>query len=178
MNLLCALGLVLASGLDEKLVLATLPRLGNVRGRLQQVAGQSVYVDYAHTPDALESMLKALRPHATGRLICVFGCGGNRDKGKRPLMGQIAARCADVTYVTDDNPRHEDSALIRAEILSGNPQAIEIPDRAKAIQAAIAALQAGDVLVIAGKGHETGQIVGDDVLPFDDVAVAQAALGG
>ncbi len=184
-NSLCALGLAIGLGLDAAQALAALPKLSGVHGRLQHVgthpSGAAVFVDYAHTPDALETVLKALRPHvsASGRLLTVFGCGGNRDKGKRPVMGGIAQRLADIAIVTDDNPRFEDAATIRAEILSGcAPQPImrEIGDRHEAIRSAIAQLRAGDILVIAGKGHEPGQIVGDTVLPFDDGAVARDYL--
>ena len=139
-------------------------------------SGASVYVDYAHKPDALAAVLGALRPHAKGRLIVAFGCGGDRDPGKRPLMGSIAARMADVVIVTDDNPRGENPAAIRAAILADSPGAIEIGDRAEAIETGIRELRAGDVFVVAGKGHEEGQIVGDKVLPFDDAAVARAAV--
>jgi UDP-N-acetylmuramoyl-L-alanyl-D-glutamate--2,6-diaminopimelate ligase len=177
-NILCALGLVLGTGTGN--ALDFLPALASVRGRME-LAGTTpksagIYVDYAHTPDALETVLKALRAHTTSRLHVVFGCGGNRDKGKRPQMGAIAARLADVVYVTDDNPRHEDPSGIRREILSACPQGIEVDDRAKAVHMAIHALERGDTLVIAGKGHEQGQIVGNDVRPFDDVMVARAAL--
>ncbi len=179
-NVLCALGLVIGSGVPVKKALSHLQDLANVRGRLELVGqtaeGAGVYVDYAHTPDALETVLMAMRPHTSGRLISVFGCGGNRDKGKRPEMGRISTRLADVTYVTDDNPRLEEAAQIRREILNAAPGAIEVDDRAKAIQTAIEALKSGDTLVIAGKGHEQGQIVGTQVLPFDDAAVARTAL--
>jgi UDP-N-acetylmuramoyl-L-alanyl-D-glutamate--2,6-diaminopimelate ligase len=143
--------------------------------------GASVFVDYAHTPDALTTALRALRPHVMGRLIVVFGAGGDRDRGKRPLMGAAAAADADVVYVTDDNPRTEDAAAIRAAVLAGAPEATEIGDRAEAILTAVDALQPGDALLIAGTGHETGQIIGQDVLPFDDIeqaSVAVAALDG
>jgi UDP-N-acetylmuramoyl-L-alanyl-D-glutamate--2,6-diaminopimelate ligase len=143
--------------------------------------GSAVFVDYAHTPDALTTALEALRPHVMGRLIVVFGAGGERDRGKRPLMGAAAAAAADLVYVTDDNPRSENPAAIRAAILAACPEAVEIGDRAEAILTAVDALQPGDALLIAGKGHETGQIVGDDVLPFDDAeqaSVAVAALDG
>jgi UDP-N-acetylmuramoyl-L-alanyl-D-glutamate--2,6-diaminopimelate ligase len=143
--------------------------------------GAPVYVDYAHTPDALDTALKALRPHVLGRLHVVFGAGGDRDRGKRPLMGQAAAQNADVVIVTDDNPRSEDPATIRMEVLSGCPNATEVGDRAEAILRAVDGLEAGDALLIAGKGHETGQQVGDVVYPFDDVeqaSVAVAALEG
>ena len=143
--------------------------------------GASVFVDYAHTPDALTTALTALRPHVMGRLIVVFGAGGDRDRGKRPLMGAAAAEAADVVFVTDDNPRTEDPAAIRAAVREGAPEATEIGDRAEAILTAVDALQPGDALLIAGKGHETGQIVGQDILPFDDLeqaSVAVAALDG
>jgi len=190
MNALCAFGLVIASEWEDFSDIAAHPSfapavvglgaLCGVRGRLELVAtlpnGASVYVDYAHKPDALVAVLDALRPHATGRLVVAFGCGGDRDPGKRPLMGSIAARLADKIIVTDDNPRSEDPDAIRAAILAGAPDAEEIGDRAEAIRAGIAALEPGDVFVIAGKGHEQGQIVGDSVRPFDDAAVARAAI--
>jgi UDP-N-acetylmuramoyl-L-alanyl-D-glutamate--2,6-diaminopimelate ligase len=141
-------------------------------GRLEKVAyaksGAPVYVDYAHTPDALETVLTALRPHIAGKLHAVFGCGGDRDKGKRPLMGKAASAFADTVIVTDDNPRSEDAAAIRAQALAGAPGASEIGDRADAIAQAIASLAAGDGLIIAGKGHESGQIVGNETRPFSD----------
>jgi UDP-N-acetylmuramoyl-L-alanyl-D-glutamate--2,6-diaminopimelate ligase len=136
-----------------------------------------VFVDYAHTPDALATVLTALRPHTEGRLAVVFGAGGDRDRGKRPQMGEVATTLADLVFVTDDNPRSEDPADIRRAILAAAPAAVEIGDRHEAIAAAIAALRAGDVLVIAGKGHEIGQIVGNTILPFDDAVVAREALG-
>ena len=185
MNALAALGLVIASdgGGDAAALdapLAVLPRLPGVPGRLQLVgqgpSGAPVFVDYAHTPDALATVLTALRPHAEGRLAVVFGAGGDRDRGKRPLMGRVAAELADPVYVTDDNPRSENPAEIRRAILAAVPNAIEIGDRRQAIAAAIAALHRGDLLVIAGKGHETGQIVADTVLSFDDVLVARELL--
>jgi UDP-N-acetylmuramoyl-L-alanyl-D-glutamate--2,6-diaminopimelate ligase len=189
MNALCALGLVAASeikdlsniALDPKFtaMIKALGTLQGVRGRLERVAvlpnGATIYVDYAHKPDALTAVLQALRPHARGRLVVAFGCGGDRDPGKRPLMGKIAARLADSVIVTDDNPRSEDPASIRAAVMAGSPGASEIGDRARAIEAGIRSLHAGDVFVIAGKGHETGQIVGNLVLPFDDAEVARAA---
>ena len=153
-------------------------------GRLERVgvtpAGGAVYVDYAHTPDGLETVLEAARTHAQGKLGVVFGCGGDRDRGKRPEMGAIAAQLADTVVVTDDNPRSEDPAAIRREILIACPEATEIGDRGQAITATVAGLGAGDVLVVAGKGHEEGQLVGDRVLPFSDldaVADAIARLG-
>jgi UDP-N-acetylmuramoyl-L-alanyl-D-glutamate--2,6-diaminopimelate ligase len=161
-------------------VFEMLPRLTTVRGRMQHVAtrrnGATVFVDYAHTPDAIATALQALRPHVMGRLIIVFGAGGDRDRGKRPLMGAAAAAHADVLYVTDDNPRSESPAAIRDAILQACPEAHEIPDRAEAILRAVDALQPGDALLIAGKGHETGQIVGDDVFPFDDAEQASVAV--
>ena len=180
MNALAALGLVLASGLDRDAALAAIERLEGVPGRLQRVAetpsGGQVFVDYAHTPDALETVLQALRPHVGRRLICIFGCGGDRDRGKRPIMGEIAARLAEEAIVTDDNPRGEDPAAIRQEIIAAAPDAREVDDRARAIATAIADMGEGDLLLIAGKGHETGQIVGDQTLPFDDAEVARAAI--
>jgi UDP-N-acetylmuramoyl-L-alanyl-D-glutamate--2,6-diaminopimelate ligase len=179
-NALAALGLALATGLDQGAALDGLERLDGVPGRLQKVAeranGAAVYVDYAHTPDALETVLQALKPHASGKLAVVFGCGGDRDPGKRPQMGAIAARLADRAIVTDDNPRGEEPAAIRRAIMAACPGATEIGDRRAAIRTAVAALNAGDLLVLAGKGHESGQIVGATVLPFDDAEEAQAAV--
>jgi UDP-N-acetylmuramoyl-L-alanyl-D-glutamate--2,6-diaminopimelate ligase len=153
-----------------------------VRGRLELVArlpnGAAIYVDYAHKPDALVAILEALRHHTAGKLVVVFGCGGDRDAGKRPLMGEIASRLADRVIVTDDNPRSEKPAAIRAAILARAPHALEIGDRADAIVTAIRELDAGDVLVIAGKGHEQGQIIGRNVYPFDDAVVARACAAG
>ena len=180
MNALAALGLVIGSGIDAAHATATLARLDGVPGRLQRAAlrrnGAAVYVDYAHTPDALETILKALRPHAARRLVVVFGCGGDRDAGKRPQMGAIATRLADRVIVTDDNPRSENPQTIRRAILAASPGATEIGDRRAAIFAAAAEIQDGDLLVLAGKGHEQGQIVAGTVLPFDDVAVAREAV--
>ncbi len=178
-NALVAAGLCMATGDDPVAVFAALEHLSGAPGRIELVGerhGAPVYVDYAHKPDALEKVLRALRASAAGRLIVVFGCGGDRDKGKRAIMGDIAAREADVVIVTDDNPRSENSATIRSEILAAAPGAIEIADRARAIKAAVAMLAPGDALVIAGKGHETGQIVGDTVLPFSDHEAARNAL--
>ena len=144
-------------------------------------SGAPIYVDYAHTPDSLEKVLTAIRPHVTGKLHVIFGCGGDRDKGKRPLMGEAAAKFADHVIVTDDNPRSEDAATIRKEALAGAPGAREIGDRAEAIREGIAALKAGDILIIAGKGHETGQIVGSETRPFsdrDEAVKAALSLGG
>jgi len=179
-NALCALGLALACGAEAEGAVAALAGLTGVPGRLEAIGstadGAAVYVDYAHTPDALAHLLRALRPHARGRLAVLFGCGGDRDPGKRPEMGAIARDLADAVYVTDDNPRGEEAATIRKAILAACPGAVEIGDRRLAIETAIAGLGAGDLLVIAGKGHETGQIVGDTTLPFDDRAVARAVL--
>jgi len=178
-NALVALGLAVAVGADPGQAVATLAGLDGVPGRLQAVArrrnGAAVYVDYAHTPDALETVLRALRPHTQGRLVVVFGCGGDRDPGKRPQMGLIASRLADAAIVTDDNPRGEPPAAIRAQILGACLGGHEIADRRQAIRGAVRGLGPGDILVIAGKGHETGQIVGAEILPFDDGAEAVAA---
>lgn len=154
-----------------------LPELTGVRGRMELAAtlpnGAAVYVDYAHTPDAIERLLTALRPHTEGRLHIVFGAGGDRDRGKRPLMGAAAHRFADAVIVTDDNPRTEDPAAIRAAVRAACPAALEVADREAAIAAALGALQPGDVLAIAGKGHEQGQTIGSHTLPFDDAAVVR-----
>jgi UDP-N-acetylmuramoyl-L-alanyl-D-glutamate--2,6-diaminopimelate ligase len=185
MNVLTAAGLVIAGGEAPDDVFAVLPKMQGVRGRMQLAArrshGAPIYVDYSHTPDSLEVALKALRPHVLGRLIVVFGAGGDRDKGKRPMMGKAAAEHADVSIVTDDNPRSEAPAVIRMEVLAGCPEANEVGDRAEAILRGVDMLEPGDALLIAGKGHETGQQVGDVVYPFDDVeqaSVAVAALEG
>ena len=180
-NALVSAGLVIATGGDAAQTLANLARLQPVRGRLERAAitkaGAPVYIDYAHTPDAIEAALDALRPHATGRLILVFGAGGDRDQAKRAEMGRVAAAKADIAIITDDNPRGEDPALIRAAIAEGAPGADVIGDRRAAIAAAIAEARADDIVCIAGKGHEQGQIVGRGdamrVIPFDDVAVAR-----
>jgi UDP-N-acetylmuramoyl-L-alanyl-D-glutamate--2,6-diaminopimelate ligase len=181
-NAACALGLAVATGAPVAAAVAALAHLEGVPGRLQQVAmttnGAAVYVDYAHTPDALQNVLAALRPHVSGRLVVVFGCGGDRDPGKRPQMGRIAALGADRVIVTDDNPRSEDPTAIRAAILAGCPEARELGDRRQAIGLAVSELAAGDVLILAGKGHETGQIVKGRVLPFDDAEEARRAVGG
>jgi UDP-N-acetylmuramoyl-L-alanyl-D-glutamate--2,6-diaminopimelate ligase len=178
-NALVAAGLVIATGGDAGKTFATLEKLEGAKGRLELIGarnGAPVFVDYAHKPDALMKALEALRPYAKKRLIVVFGAGGDRDAGKRPLMGEIAAQHADAVIVTDDNPRSENPVAIRAEILAAAKGAKEIGDRAEAIRSAVASLQPGDVLLIAGKGHETGQIVGDKVLPFSDHEAASAAL--
>jgi UDP-N-acetylmuramoyl-L-alanyl-D-glutamate--2,6-diaminopimelate ligase len=178
-NALVAAGLVIATGGDPSAVFAALERLEGAKGRLELVGSRNdapIFVDYAHKPDALEKTLAALRPYVRHRLIVVFGAGGDRDQGKRPLMGAIAAAQADRVIVTDDNPRSENPAAIRAAILAAAPGAIEIGDRGAAIRRAVAELQTGDVLLIAGKGHESGQIVGSKVLPFTDHDAVAAAL--
>jgi len=178
-NALVAAGLCIAGGSDPAAVARALETLEGAPGRLERVGdkqGAPVFIDYAHKPDALEKTLAALRPFVKGRLIVVFGCGGDRDPGKRGMMGAIAARAADVTIVTDDNPRSEDPATIRAAILAAAPGALEIADRAAAIRAGVAALGADDALLVAGKGHETGQIIGERTLPFSDAEVARTAL--
>jgi len=179
-NVLIAAGMAIAAGALPADVFGTLSGLETVPGRMQLAARRAnnaaVFVDFAHTPDALEAALKALRPHVLGRLIVVFGAGGDRDRAKRPLMGKAAIENADVVFVTDDNPRSEQPEDIRAEIMVACPKANEIGDRATAILAAIDALQAGDALLIAGKGHETGQIIMDQILPFNDVEQASIAV--
>ena len=184
-NVMLAAALAIVTGADPEAVFGTLGGLQTVRGRMQLVAkranGASVFVDFAHTPDAIATALQALRPHVMGRLVTVIGAGGDRDPSKRVLMGQAAAEHADVVFVTDDNPRSEDPAKIREMVMAGCPQATEIGDRAEAILRAVDTLQPGDALLIAGKGHESGQIIGDDVYPFDDAeqaSVAVAALDG
>jgi UDP-N-acetylmuramoyl-L-alanyl-D-glutamate--2,6-diaminopimelate ligase len=180
MNILAALGLAVGVGCDLEEVLQHIPQLKGVAGRLELVAslnnGAKIYIDYAHTPLALSNILTTLRPHTEGRLVVVFGCGGDRDAGKRPLMGDVAARLANVAIVTDDNPRSENPAAIRAEVLAGTPTCKEIADRKEAIYFAVKQLEKGDVLVIAGKGHEKTQIIGSEHLPFDDAKVAQEVV--
>lgn len=182
LNALAAAAICLSLGMDFAQVADALSALKPVRGRLELVgktpSGAPVFVDYAHTPDGLDVLLRAVRPHTAGRLKLVFGCGGDRDKGKRALMGEVAVRQADDVIVTDDNPRSEDPARIRAAILGTATGAREIGDRAEAIQTAIGELKKGDVLVIAGKGHETGQVIGSDILPFSDQEEVLAALRG
>jgi UDP-N-acetylmuramoyl-L-alanyl-D-glutamate--2,6-diaminopimelate ligase len=178
-NALVAAGLAIATGSGAAPVFAALAHLQGAKGRLERVAdkgGAPIFVDYAHKPDALAKALEALRPYVRRRLTLVFGCGGDRDQGKREIMGAIAIDKADRVIVTDDNPRSEDPASIRAAILAGARGAIEIGDRGEAIRCAVAELGEGDVLLVAGKGHESGQIVGDRVLPFTDHAAVQAAL--
>lgn len=183
-NALLAAGLVIGAGDDPEATFRALPSLQGVRGRMQlagtRANGATVFVDYAHTPDAIATALQALRPHVMGRIIIVFGAGGDRDRTKRPLMGAAAAH-ADVQIVTDDNPRTEDPAAIRAAILAACPEATEVPDRAEAILRGVDALLPGDALLIAGKGHESGQIIGTDIFPFDDLeqaSISVAALDG
>jgi UDP-N-acetylmuramoyl-L-alanyl-D-glutamate--2,6-diaminopimelate ligase len=179
-NALVSAGLAIATGMPIELSLAALEKLKGAPGRLDLVGSKSngapVYVDYAHKPDALENVLTSVRPFTTGRVVVVFGCGGDRDRGKRPIMGEIATRLADVVIVTDDNPRSEVPAEIRAAILEAAPGATEIADRRQAIHEAVAMLQSGDTLIIAGKGHEEGQTVGTETLPFSDHTEARAAL--
>ena len=178
-NALTAAGLALACGEPPAEVFAVLEDLTGVCGRLEvagEAYGATIVIDYAHKPDALAAALDALRPFVRNRLISVFGCGGDRDPGKRPIMGQISAERADVTIVTDDNPRTEDAAAVRAAILRAAPDAEEIPDRFEAIASAISRAREGDVVLIAGKGHETGQIVGDQILPFSDHEAVAAVL--
>ena len=180
-NVMTAAALVLATGGEWRDIFSAMQRVSPVRGRLERAvisrAGAPVYVDYAHTPDALEAAIAALRPHVEGRLIIVFGAGGDRDQGKRQPMGETAARLADVVVVTDDNPRGEDPAKIRADILAGAPGAIEVAGRREAIGRALEMADSGDIVLLAGKGHETGQIIGagkdQRVLPFDDALVAR-----
>ena len=184
-NALLAAGLVIGAGEEAEAVFAALPKLRGVRGRMELAAtrdhGGAVFVDYAHTPDAVSTALTALRPHVMGRIVAIVGAGGDRDRGKRPLMGRAAADHADVVIVTDDNPRSEDPATIRAAVREGAPGALEFGDRAEAILRGAGMLEPGDALLVMGKGHESGQVVGDMVLPFDDVEQASlsvAALEG
>jgi len=179
-NVLCALGLVLALGGDAAAVFAALPDLAGVPGRMELVAhhpsGAPVFVDYAHKPDALAQALKALKSEVAGQLRVVFGCGGERDPGKRPLMGRVAAELADLVIVTDDNPRGEDPAAIRRAVLAACPGALEVGARGAAIRAGLDGLGADDALVVAGKGHERGQVVGGETLAFEDAAEVRAAI--
>ncbi|NUR46108.1 MAG: UDP-N-acetylmuramoyl-L-alanyl-D-glutamate--2,6-diaminopimelate ligase [Sphingomonas sp.] len=176
-NVLTAAGLVLATGGKWDSTFSAMQRVAPVRGRLERAVisrgGVPVYIDYAHTPDALEAAIAALRPHVEGRLITVFGAGGDRDQGKRPEMGRVATELSDVVIVTDDNPRSEDPARIRADVMAGATGAIEVGGRREAIEEAIRIAREGDIVLVAGKGHETGQIIGDKVLPFDDALVAR-----
>lgn len=181
MNVLCAVGMTIAlnGGFDRRII-EYLPRIKGACGRLDKVGtlpnGAAVYVDYAHTPDALENVLKTMREHTRGRLWVLFGCGGDRDRLKRPIMGKIAHDLADMIVVTDDNPRSENAAQIRSEIIAACPNAKEIGDRIKAIEYAVAGLEKGDMLVLAGKGHETGQKIGDRLIPMNDIAEAKRLL--
>jgi UDP-N-acetylmuramoyl-L-alanyl-D-glutamate--2,6-diaminopimelate ligase len=176
-NVLTAAALVLATGGKWETTFLAMQRVAPVHGRLERAvisrSGVPVYIDYAHTPDALEAAIAALRPHVEGRLITVFGAGGDRDQGKRPEMGKVATQLSDVVIVTDDNPRSEDPARVRADIMAGAPGAREVPGRREAIAEGIRIARDGDIVLVAGKGHETGQIIGDKVLPFDDALVAR-----
>jgi UDP-N-acetylmuramoyl-L-alanyl-D-glutamate--2,6-diaminopimelate ligase len=180
-NALAAAALLHACGKPFGDLVALFPSLRGVPGRMQKAGttpnGAAVYVDYAHTPDALETVLRAIRPHISNKLVVIFGCGGDRDRGKRPEMGTIACQHADKIIITDDNPRSEDPAVIRTDILTACNSAEEIGDRRTAIEATIKRLEPGDALIVAGKGHETGQIIGDTIYPFNDLDVARAALG-
>jgi UDP-N-acetylmuramoyl-L-alanyl-D-glutamate--2,6-diaminopimelate ligase len=180
-NALTAAGLAIATGGSLEETMRNLSRIQPVRGRLERAvitrAGAPIYVDYAHTPDAIEAAIAALRPHTTGKLIAIVGAGGDRDVGKRAEMGATAQRLADLVIVTDDNPRSEDPAAIRRDILEGAPGAREVAGRREAISAAVAEAKEGDIILLAGKGHEQGQIVGDKILPFDDVTVARECAG-
>lgn len=181
-NALVAAGLAMSTGISAKAAFSALERLQGASGRLELVGqtkdGALAYVDYAHKPDALSNVLESVRPFTTGRVVVVFGCGGDRDKGKRPIMGEIASRLADVVIVTDDNPRSEVPEVIRAEIMAAAKGATEIGDRAEAIRVAVGMLKTGDTLIVAGKGHEEGQTVGSVTLPFSDHAEIRKALGG
>ncbi|MEM7291137.1 MAG: UDP-N-acetylmuramoyl-L-alanyl-D-glutamate--2,6-diaminopimelate ligase [Pseudomonadota bacterium] len=180
-NAIVAAGMAIATGTPARTAFKALENLHGASGRLELIGhtkkGAPAYVDYAHKPEALEHVLKSLRPFTSGRIILVFGCGGDRDNGKRPIMGEIADRFADVVIVTDDNPRTEDPASIRAQIVAACPEAIEIGDRAAAIHHGFELIEAGDCMVVAGKGHEPGQIIGDTVMPFSDHEVIRSALG-
>ncbi|MGD9639312.1 MAG: UDP-N-acetylmuramoyl-L-alanyl-D-glutamate--2,6-diaminopimelate ligase [Alphaproteobacteria bacterium] len=180
-NALCALGMVIASGCDADKATKALETLTAPKGRIDLIAscnGASAYIDYAHTPDALKKAIASLKPHCAGKFYVVFGCGGDRDAGKRPEMGAIASEMADVVIVTDDNPRSEDPAKIRSQIIEACPKAIEIANRKTAIFTAVGELQEGDILLVAGKGHETGQIIKGQILPFDDSKVLLQAMTG
>ena len=179
-NLLAAMGLVIACGSKPEMVVSHISRLKGIQGRMQRAGtlknGGTAYIDFAHTPDGLETVLKSARPHTQGKLHVVFGCGGDRDGGKRPLMAQVAEQYADVVIVTDDNPRTEDPATIRKQIMQATSHATEVADRDKAIEQALQGLGGDDILIIAGKGHEQGQIVGTEILPFDDLTVTQTLI--
>ena len=177
-NILCAAGVVLSTGGTIRTVIDHVQRVQPVRGRLERAvitkAGAPIYVDYAHTPDALRADIDALRPHVKGRLITIFGAGGDRDTGKRPEMGKVAVDMSDIVIVTDDNPRNEEPSAIRADIMAGATGATEVGDRREAIAHAIGLARADDIILLAGKGHEQGQIIGDRTISFDDVEVARA----
>ena len=179
-NILCAIGIAHGAGIPLNILIKLLPKIVGVKGRLEHIgttpSGADIFVDYAHTPDALETVLKTMRPHATNNLCLIAGCGGDRDRGKRPLMGKVAVDFADNVYITDDNPRTESPNSIRADMMVGAVGAIEISGRENAIQTAIEKLQSGDVLIIAGKGHEQGQTIGTTVHPFDDGDVVKKVL--
>ncbi|MGG2476368.1 UDP-N-acetylmuramoyl-L-alanyl-D-glutamate--2,6-diaminopimelate ligase, partial [Rhizobium sp. BR5] len=181
-NALVAAGLAMSTGVPVATAMKALEKLVGAAGRLELVGqtgnGALAYVDYAHKPDALENVLTSVRPFTSGRIITVFGCGGDRDKGKRPIMGEVATRLSDIVIVTDDNPRSEDAATIRSEVIVAAPGALEIGDRAEAIRHAVSMLSHGDTLIVAGKGHEEGQIVGSVTLPFSDHEQVRAALAG
>src|SRR6185437_9410305 len=180
-NAAVAAGLAIATGSERARVFAALEKLTGAKGRLELTGaknGAPIFIDYAHKPDALKKALESLRPYASGKLVVVFGAGGDRDAGKRPIMGRIAVENADRVIVTDDNPRSEQPAAIRAAILAEAKGAAEIGDRAQAIRTGIAELKSGDVLLIAGKGHETGQLIGGQILPFSDHEAVAAALQG
>lgn len=181
-NGLVAAGLAIATGVSAESALAALENIEGAPGRLEMVgrshSGAPAYVDYAHKPEALENVLSSIRPFTSGRIVLVIGCGGDRDPGKREIMGAISENMADVSIVTDDNPRSEDPASIRRQVLAANPSAIEIADRREAIKHAVELLGDGDCLVVAGKGHEEGQIIGDQVLPFSDKLVLREYLSG
>jgi UDP-N-acetylmuramoyl-L-alanyl-D-glutamate--2,6-diaminopimelate ligase len=180
MNVLCALAIVIASGINPEKAVRALPKLHGVKGRMELAActsnGSRIFVDYAHTPDAIKNLLNSLSSHTRKKLKIVFGCGGNRDHGKRQQMGKIASELADEVIITDDNPRYENAAKIRAQIKSASPGAIEIADRMDAITTTIKSLSSGDLLIIAGKGHEQGQIISGAELPFDDVEAVKTAV--
>lgn len=178
-NALCAVGLLMATGCSAKQVVPFLSMLKGVRGRLEHVGkfnGADIYVDFAHTPDALKSVLTTIRPHVKNNLHVAFGCGGDRDAKKRPLMGQACLDHADVSILTDDNPRGEDPASIRADVIAECPDVVVIPGRQAAIQLSVKSLKEGDILIIAGKGHEQGQIIGNEILPFDDAEEVRKAI--
>ncbi len=178
-NALCALGMIMATGIEAKKVAPLLANLQGVRGRLEKIGsfnGADIFVDFAHTPDALKTVLNTIRPHTENNLHVVFGCGGDRDRKKRPLMGKACLENADIAILTDDNPRSEDPADIRADVTAECPDVVEIGGRATAIQMAVKSLKQGDILIVAGKGHEQGQIVGDKTLPFDDADEVRKAI--